>query len=996
MVNIPKGFALSAILLWITFPAWAGATFSQQANYRISATLDPSTKTISAHVTISYTNNSPDAMDSVFIHLWPNAYSQYETPLARQLLENGRLDFHFIKRKDLGYIDSLRFTVQEEPASYYLLPGQPDIAVLRLPAPISPGATVSISTPFRVRLPKLVSRAGYIGNSFVVSQWYPKIAVYNRTGWHPMSYLEQGEFFNDFGTYEVSITVPSNYKLAATGLHRNTPLEEDPERNTLTYIISQDNIHDFAWVADPALQLITKMAPLPDGREVEIRIYCRNPSECREFADVVHTTLEKMSEWVGPYPYPVCTIVEGPLKAGGGMEYPTLAIIDNSSGKGNSLQRVIIHEVIHNWWYGILGSNERSEPWIDEGFCSYYEDRVMMHLNGETRLQRKPIVSGSSFFARLFGLNQLNTATMRKTGVDHFSRLGRQMPMDRPAEEYSILQYGAMVYFKTPLALAGLEEYLGLDTFDRAVQLLYARSRFSHVSKDDVRRAFEEASGKNLSWFFDGTLSSRTDPDYAITGIEKKEDGLLYLRIRNRSGMAAPLSAGAVGSRKDGYPVSAVIPLEPFSTGERTVSIPWQGEKLVGLDPLHTSLDSRPGNNFIKTGGLFKKNPPLRLQWLAAPEDPRRKQIFLTPVLAGNKADKFMLGMALYNRVFPAKSLEWLVVPMYAFGSNKFTWTANIDYYGHPKNGKIREWSVGAHGKSFTVNPKPVAQQFFKAEPHAHLIFRGRSERSRLQQKLSFRHVHIIEQSLSYSSPTEYKDTTFRYWVNELAYSLNNSRALYPYDVSASVQHNSDWIKLSAEGRIRVNLGPMKKYFSIRGFVGAFLYVNDDFRVRLNKQFAHQLSGASGKNDYLYDHTYFGRNYTERLAGAQIAMTGGQFKVFAPRLITEPGQTFDWLMAVNLVVDAPVRWLPLQLFADLGYSYDNKLSTNLPAKGFQYDVGIALSLFDGAIAIYLPFAMSKDFLDYYKVEKPKIYRRFSFSIDFARLHPHKMLRTVLF
>jgi hypothetical protein len=996
MANASKRFTLSALLLWISLAVIAAEPFNQRADYLIQATLYPGEKAVSARVEITYTNNSPQALDSIFIHLWPNAYSNYETPLAKQLLENGRLDFHFAKRKDLGYIDSLNFTVQGEQAYYYLLPGQPDVAVVKLPEPIPTNGKVVIATPFKIKLPKLVSRAGYAGNTFVISQWFPKVAVFNSNGWHPMSYLEQGEFFSDFGSYDVQITVPNNYVVAATGLHDASISKEDSINKTTTWKIEQEHIHDFCWVASPDLKLIKDKVALPGGKEVEIRIYSRNPSEWKQHIAAVKTTLLAMSEWVGDYPYPVCTVVEGPLKAGGGMEYPTLTIVDGSSGMGNSLQRVIVHEVIHNWWYGILASNERAVPWIDEGFCSYYEDRVMMLINGETPEERKPLISAGVFMDRLFGLNQITQATLLKMFVTHFSRLGRQIPMDLPAESYSMLQYGGIVYYKTAIALAGLEMYLGTMTFDEAVQGLYANHAFTHIDKDIIRTTFEQVSGQNLSWFFEGTLSSHRDADYAIQGIKKLEDGKLLVKIRNKSGIAAPVSIGYPGSRKEGYPTTQVAPIPVFSTGEKTFLLPYTSEKMIGIDPSNTSLDLNTSNNFFRTKGLLKKMPPLKLQWLAAPEDPRRTQLFFTPVIGGNKADKFMLGMALYNRVFPAKDLEWSFVPMYAFGSKQFTWLANIDYYGHPSKGKIREWSVGAHGKSFTMSPKPVAQQFFKAEPHAYILFKGKSERSRLEQKLSFRHIQIIEEGLVYSSAIDYRDTTFRHWLNEIKYTLEQKRALNPYNASASIEHNSDWMKFSAEGRIRVNLGPMKKYFAIRGFVGAFMYVNDDFRVRLNKRFGHTLSGATGKNDYQYDQTYFGRYFNEKLAGAQIALTGGQFKVITPRLITETGQTFNWLMAINLTLDAPVKWLPLQFFADLGYSYDNRLSTTLPANDLQYDLGLALSLMDGAIAIYLPFAMSKDFKVYYKTELPKFYQRFTFSIDFARINPHKVIRTLLF
>ena len=191
--------------------------WQQQVNYNIAVTLNDKEKTLDGVEKITYINNSPDTLHYLWIHLWMNAYKNDKTAFSEQQLANGNTQFYFSKDADKGYINRLNFRTENKTLTQTDHPYYIDIVKIELAEPLLPNATTVISTPFHVKLPYNFSRGGYVGNSFQVTQWFPKVAMYDANGWHEMPYLDQGEYYSNFGDYDVQITLPENYVVAATG-----------------------------------------------------------------------------------------------------------------------------------------------------------------------------------------------------------------------------------------------------------------------------------------------------------------------------------------------------------------------------------------------------------------------------------------------------------------------------------------------------------------------------------------------------------------------------------------------------------------------------------------------------------------------------------------------------------------------------------------------------------------------------------------------------------
>jgi len=195
----------------------ANEYWQQQVNYNIEVSLNDQLHELEGLANIQYINRSPDVLNSIVFHLYPNAYSSDNTAFAQQKLENRSTKFYFSKAEERGGISNLSFKINSEAVSFKLDPNHPDIAEIKLEEGLQSGDTINITTPFKVKIPVNFSRLGRDGESYQITQWYPKPAVYDANGWHRLPYLDQGEFFSNFGNYKVQITVPENYIVAATG-----------------------------------------------------------------------------------------------------------------------------------------------------------------------------------------------------------------------------------------------------------------------------------------------------------------------------------------------------------------------------------------------------------------------------------------------------------------------------------------------------------------------------------------------------------------------------------------------------------------------------------------------------------------------------------------------------------------------------------------------------------------------------------------------------------
>ena len=447
-----------------------GSYFQQEVNYTIDVTLHDPRHTLDGFIKYQYHNNSPDTLRYIWFHCWPNAYKNDRTAFSEQLLGNGRTDFYFADKQDRGYINRLEFRVDGEEARMEDHPQYIDIIRVDLPKPLPPGGQITLTTPFHVQLPRLFSRSGYTKSSYQLTQWYPKPAVYDNHGWHPIPYLDQGEFYSEFGSFDVHITAPQGFTIAATGVLK------DSASHTFHYY--QDHVHDFAWFADRRFHVDHDTLQLPSGRIIDVYSYYTPTAKTawKQSISYIKRAVLFRSRLVGEYPYNTVTAVQSRSDSSDAMEYPTITVIGNQR-KARELDLTIEHEVGHNWFYGILGTNERRYPWMDEGINTYYDNRYEALYYSPTRDE---------------DFSFLNTIAVMK----------KDQPVSTPADEFTEENYNNIAYTKTGIWLKMLEDTLGAPLFDSCMRTYFRTWQFKHPYPADFKTVITQTSGHNLDAFF--------------------------------------------------------------------------------------------------------------------------------------------------------------------------------------------------------------------------------------------------------------------------------------------------------------------------------------------------------------------------------------------------------------------------------------------------------------------------------------------------------------
>jgi hypothetical protein len=499
----------------------SGALSRQVVSYEIKARLIPDSKTVEGHEVLTWTNDSANPVSELQFHLYMNAFKNNRSTFMK---ESGGSSRGFkLDKKNWGFITVKKIAIQDGAdltgGMTFIQPddgNRDDQTVMKviLPAPVKPQERIALVIDFETRLPKVFARSGYSGNFFMVGQWFPKVGVLWNGAWNCHQYHASSEFFADYGTYRVELTVPEAYVVGATG--RRSGETKNPD-GTKTCVQVQEDVHDFAWTACPDFVESREkfaMTEPPVETEMIFLIHRSHVGQKDRYVRALRQGLEFYSRHYGPYPYGTVTLVDpapGAMGAGG-MEYPTLFTAGTTSWLPAGVhltEAVTIHEFGHGYWYGIVGSNEFEEAWLDEGINSYSEAKAMDHYYG-------PETSMIS----LGGL---------RIGEIPYQRLnvigsGRFDPIVKKSWEYvSGSSYSLNVYSKAALMMLTLERWLGEDVMARVMKTYYERWKFRHPTTRDFVQVAEETSGRDLGWFFNQVLWSPDKLDYGISDLRAEE-----------------------------------------------------------------------------------------------------------------------------------------------------------------------------------------------------------------------------------------------------------------------------------------------------------------------------------------------------------------------------------------------------------------------------------------------------------------------------------------
>jgi len=580
-----RGFLLVCFFLTGIFAGAQPGRWQQHVKYTMEVNTDVVTNRFSGKQKLVYTNNSPDTLARVFYHLYwnafqPNSMMDNRSRVLGQTEVNGRADWDGrvrdrilnLQPDEIGYqkVKWIKMNGVTQTTKLH-----ETILEVVLDKPILPKSSVTFDLEFEAQVPLQIRRSGRDnaeGVRYSMSQWYPKICEYDYEGWHPTPYVAR-EFYGVWGDYDVKITIDKKYLVAATGYLQNpaqigfgyeTPGTKviQPAGNTLTWIFTAPNVHDFVWAADPeykhtsktvrdgmVLHAFYKISPEALTKQYN-NFSARQKQQYGNSADNFinnyreewETIVEKaakvlpfMDKNFGKYPYKQYSFIQG---GDGGMEYP-MATLLKGAGTG-----VFFHEWMHSWYQMMMGTNESEYAWMDEGFTTYAEDIVTRFFYGKSTLdnykealQRNPgdknLTDAVNIIPEDEGDAYLSYFKLAKSGFEE--------PLTTHADHFNTnYGYSTAAYSKGALFMAQLGYIVGAATRDKILLNYYDQWRFKHPNVNDFIQVAEKTSGIKLDWYREYFVNTTKTIDYGIDSLWE-EGGKTKIRLANKGKMPMPV-----------------------------------------------------------------------------------------------------------------------------------------------------------------------------------------------------------------------------------------------------------------------------------------------------------------------------------------------------------------------------------------------------------------------------------------------------------------------
>jgi len=520
---------LAALLLFLGCTGWAWAQLppllpSQKAPlsdrvvaYHIDVRYDAQKHSLDAQETLAWTNRTGRPQDRIPFHLYLNAFQPNSTFMKETRLvgtrgtsagamtwedkKNGADEIKSLEVVGMGDLTKqIKFIHPDDDNG-----DDRTVMEVQLPRPVAPNQTITFKITFHDQFPEVMHRTGYKRDFLLAGQWFPKVGVWWKNAWNCHQFHANSEFFADFSTYDVNLTVPANFNLGATGVQTAEKRNLD---GTKTVSFHAEDVIDFAWTADPRSKIVEDSVNISSGN-VKIRLIMEpeHMSSVPRYMKALKGTLQKFDEWIGPYPYSVITVVDPPPggENSGGMEYPTFITAGTSWWLPRGLlepEMVVEHEFGHQYWYAMVATNEFEDAWLDEGINSYVEVKIMDALYGRDT---------SALHFRLGDMGEREQERLQYQGVADLD------PLTSNAWEYvNGGSYGGNTYGKTATMLLTLEHIIGEKEMLHALHVYYDRYKFKHPTEEDFMNTVNEATGKNLDWYWKQAVRGTQVLDYEV------------------------------------------------------------------------------------------------------------------------------------------------------------------------------------------------------------------------------------------------------------------------------------------------------------------------------------------------------------------------------------------------------------------------------------------------------------------------------------------------
>ena len=500
---------ISLFFLFSSFQSFSNDYWQQRVEYKININFDHENHQFLGDQNLIYYNNSEDTITKVFFHLYFNAFQpgSMMDVRSRSLPDPDRRVMDRISKlneDEIGFHEIKKFQQNGKDLKYH---EQGTILEVELIDPLLPDESTEFYMEYFSQVPVQIRRSGRNnkeGIDYSMAQWFPKIAEYDRKGWHAHPYIAR-EFYAPWGDFDVSISIDKNYIVAATGILES----KVKEKNNYIWNFKAKNVHDFVWAADPDyVHDILKV----DSENLELHFYYLETNDdmvknWKRLQQDASKAFKFMNKIFGKYPYTKYSIIQG---GDGGMEYPMATLITGERSYP-SLLSVTIHEALHSWYQMLLGTNESYLAWMDEGFTSFAQNITQIYL-----------------FNDIYKLDLVNPLRRSYERYYNFIKTGLEEPLSTHSDHFSTNQaYGVGSYTKGAMFLMQLGYIIGEDILFKALKRYYNEWKFKHPDEYDFIRIMEKESGMELDWYIDYWIKTTHTIDYSLEIKEENENEIL-------------------------------------------------------------------------------------------------------------------------------------------------------------------------------------------------------------------------------------------------------------------------------------------------------------------------------------------------------------------------------------------------------------------------------------------------------------------------------------
>jgi len=908
------------ILLSLFFTI-ANSQSNEKNSIIIDASIDTLANTLIGTQQIIYKNSSNKILNQIYLHAWPASFRNRNTELGKRSRENRKKDVHFALAEEKGNISGFLFKQDVDTLIWSYLNHSHDIIELELKEPLKPGKSITISTPFILKLPNArFTGFGYSNKGFYLKEWYLSPVVYRNNKWHTMSNKNLDDLFIEPNMYLIKLRFPEEYKVTSNLLYNTSYLGEDKYEATLSgRTLGSVNIMIYKDLKFKKYDVSTKnsnIITLETDIKYPFVFSIDDPLE-----GLLKRQLDFLESNLGEYKASKLWVSSVYLKNNPIYTMNTIPLIETMGPKFQK-EIEIFKALSYNYIKASIFINPRADAWMIEGLNAYL---LSLYIN--TYYPDKKLFGNLSdyWISRFFDLSDFKFNDRQQLLYLIMARQNLDQEIGISKDKFANLNLLAINRFKTAMGLSYLKDYLGEDIFVESLKETFSYSTKKFIDTEQVEQIFAKNSSEKSNWFFNDYISERNLIDYKL----KKENSDII--ITNKTSYSGPLKI--YGYKNDSLVFAQWR--EGFTDTMKFVPPTLNFDRIV-LNDNGSLPEFNLRDNTLKYNKKWYDlvDKPLQLKLMTDVENPHYTQVFVNPYVEWNAYDGLILGGAFYNKSIIRKAFVYNISPTYAFNAETLTGSASVNYTHYFRDNDIFHSIRFGMFSKYSHYDTDLA--YLKYNPAISVEFKRPNPRGSESNILFMRYVSVEKEIPSYTQPVNDLGKYEEYKVFNLRHTYINPEIINDIRFKTDLQIGDKFGKISSEIRFRKETD-WRNRIDLRLFAGVFLYNNVGN--------TYYDFGINSSTDYLFDYSFLGRSETSGLLSQQIIVNDGAFKT--------KYNTFanNWLVSTNAHISI---WKFFEVYGDAGM-YSNKGIGNK----FIWDTGIRFNFVPEIFEFYFPIYSNK-------------------------------------